>query len=115
MKLPFHRGTGYIEHLKKTMQNPYKSIQDRAWLAMQHQKNVYDEKQNQHQCYQKGDCLFYCPAVPRSHSPKFHQPWQGPYEVEKQMSDAVYGIRKKTLELSNLLFIITDLSHNFNQ
>ena len=60
-----------------------------------------------------------CPTVllfqEVTQSPKFHQPWQGPYEVEKQMSDAVYGIRKKTLELSNLLFIITDLSHNFNQ
>ena len=29
------------EHLKKTMQNAHKSIQDRAWKAMLHQKNVY--------------------------------------------------------------------------
>ena len=49
------------------MQNAHKSIQDRAWKAMQHQKNVYDERQNQHQCYQKGDCVWlYCPAVPSS-------------------------------------------------
>ncbi|KAL5473504.1 hypothetical protein EMCRGX_G027994 [Ephydatia muelleri] len=60
------------------MQNAYKSIRDRAWKAMQHQKNVYDERQNQHQCYQKGDCVwFYCPAVPRGHSPKFYHLGRG--------------------------------------
>ena len=60
-------GEQEYERLKKTMQNARKSIQDRAWKAMLHQKNVYDERQNQHQCYQKGDCVWlYCPAVSSS-------------------------------------------------
>ena len=53
---------------------------------MQHQKNLYDERQNERQCYQKGDFVWlHCPAVPRGHSPKFHRPWQGPYEVEEEL------------------------------
>ena len=44
-------GEQKYEHRKKTMQNAHKSIQDRAWKVMQHQKNVYDQRQNQHQCY----------------------------------------------------------------
>eukprot|EP00731_Ephydatia_muelleri_P036502 Em0266g5a len=83
------------EHLKKAMQNAYKSIRDEAWKEMQHQKNVYDERQNERQCYQKGDFVWlHCPAVPRGHSPKFHRPWQGPYEVEEKLGDVVYRIRK---------------------
>eukprot|EP00731_Ephydatia_muelleri_P007367 Em0003g1615a len=59
-------GREYVEHLKKAMQNAYKSIRDEAWKEMQHQKNVYDEKQNERQCYQKGDFVWlHCPAVPR--------------------------------------------------
>ena len=44
-------GREYVEHLKKAMQNAYKSIRDEAWKEMQHQKNVYDERQNERQCY----------------------------------------------------------------
>ncbi|KAL5502694.1 hypothetical protein EMCRGX_G009508 [Ephydatia muelleri] len=88
-------GREYVEHLKKAMQNAYKSIRDEAWKEMQHQKNVYDERQNERQCYQKGDFVWlHCPAVPRGHSPKFHRPWQGPYEVEEKLGDVVYRIRK---------------------
>ena len=88
-------GREYVEHLKKAMQNAYKSIRDEAWKEMQHQKNVYDERQNERQCYQKGDFVWlHCPAVPRGHFPKFHRPWQGPYEVEEKLGDVVYRIRK---------------------
>eukprot|EP00731_Ephydatia_muelleri_P011498 Em0006g392a len=88
-------GREYVEHLKKAMQNAYKSIRDEAWKEMQHQKNVYDERQNERQCYQKGDFVWlHCPAVPRGHSPKFHRPWHGPYEVEEKLGDVVYRIRK---------------------
>ena len=88
-------GREYVEHLKKAMQNAFKSIRDEAWKEMQHQKNVYDERQNERQCYQKGDFVWlHCPAVPRGHSPKFHRPWQGPYEVEEKLGDVVYRIRK---------------------
>eukprot|EP00731_Ephydatia_muelleri_P017146 Em0010g244a len=88
-------GREYVEHLKKAMQNAYKSIRDEVWKEMQHQKNVYDERQNERQCYQKGDFVWlHCPAVPRGHSPKFHRPWQGPYEVEEKLGDVVYRIRK---------------------
>ena len=61
------RGWEYVKHLKKTMQTAYSSIRYRAWEAMHHQKNEYDE-QNERQPYQKGVCVWlYCPAVPRGH------------------------------------------------
>ncbi|KAL5516149.1 hypothetical protein EMCRGX_G001420 [Ephydatia muelleri] len=91
-------GREYVEHLKKAMLNAYKSIRDEAWKEMQHQKNVYDERQNERQCYQKGDFVWLqCPAVPRGHSLKFHRPWQGPYEVEEKLGDVVYRIRKNLM------------------
>ena len=44
--------------------------------------------------YSIGDlvCL-YCPAVPKEPSAKFHQPWKGPFEVIKVLSDVTYRIK----------------------
>ena len=74
-------GEQEYEHLKRTMQNAHKSIQDRAWKAMQHQKNVYDQRQNQHTNATRRVTMSGS-TVLLSQVPS---PMAGAYKVEKQV------------------------------
>ena len=71
----------YVDHLKKRFQLVYQYVRQHAQKGMQRQKTGYDQKENTPCVFQRGDHVWlYTPAVPRGKSPKFHRPWQGPYE-----------------------------------
>ena len=93
-------GREYVEHLKKAMQNAYKSIRDEAWKGMQHQ----NERGNVRQGYQKGDFNLYGSTVllfqevillSSTNHGKGHMKWKR----SLVMWCIVYG---RTVELSNL-------------
>ena len=74
------------------MEDAYNIVRENFHGAHKHQKQHYDCKAVGG--YSIGDLLWlYCPAVPKGHSSKFHQPWKGPFEVINVLSGVTYHIR----------------------
>lgn len=107
-------GREYVEHLKKTMQNAYKSIRDEAWKEMQHQKMMKGKMSVNatRKVIVYGSTVLLFQGVIRPSSidhGRGHMKWKR----SLVMWCTEYG--RRTLELSNLQFILTDLSHTSNQ
>ena len=78
-------GVEYVDYLKKRFQLVHQYVRQNAQKGMQRQKTGYDQKENTRCVFRKGDHVWlYTPAVPKGKSPKFHRPWQGPYQVFKK-------------------------------
>ena len=78
-------GVEYVDYLKKRFQLVHQYVRQNAQKGMQRQKTGYDQKENTRCVFRKGDHVWlYTPAVPKGKSPKFHRPWQGPYQVLKK-------------------------------
>ena len=85
----------YVDHLRKRFQLVYQYVRQHAQKGMQRQKTGYDQKENTPCVFQRGDHVWlYTPAVPRGKSPKFHRPWQGPYEILRKKGEVTYDIRR---------------------
>ena len=81
----------YVDHLKKRFQLVYQYVRQHAQKGMQRQKTGHDQKENTQCVFGRGDNVWlYTPVVPRGKSPKFHQPWQGPYEILRKKGEVTY-------------------------
>ena len=88
-------GVEYVDYLKKRFQLVHQYVRQNAQKGMQRQKTGYDQKENTRCVFRKGDHVWlYTPAVPKGKSPKFHRPWQGPYQVLKKKGEVTYDIRR---------------------
>ncbi|KAL5491297.1 hypothetical protein EMCRGX_G016559 [Ephydatia muelleri] len=88
-------GVEYVDYLKKRFQLVHQYVRQNAQKGMQRQKTGYDQKENTRCVIRKGDHVWlYTPAVPKGKSPKFHRPWQGPYQVFKKKGEVTYDIRR---------------------
>eukprot|EP00731_Ephydatia_muelleri_P024465 Em0016g736a len=88
-------GVEYVDYLKKRFQLVHQYVRQNAQKGMQRQKTGYDQKENTRCVFLKGDHVWlYTPAVPKGKSPKFHRPWQGPYQVLKKKGEVTYDIRR---------------------
>ena len=88
-------GVEYVDYLKKRFQLVHQYVRQNAQKGMQRQKTGYDQKENTRCGFRKGDhAWLYTPAVPKGKSPKFHRPWQGPYQVLKKKGEVTYDIRR---------------------
>ena len=75
------------------MKDIHNIVRDNVDGAQKHQKQHYDRKAVGGG-YSIGDLVWlYCLAVLKGHSAKFHQPWKGPFEVIKVLSDVTYHIK----------------------
>ncbi|KAL5474064.1 hypothetical protein EMCRGX_G028638, partial [Ephydatia muelleri] len=87
-------GVEYVDYLKKRFQLVHQYVRQNAQKGMQRQKTGYDQKENTRCVFRKGDHVWlYTPAVPKGKSPKFHRPWQGPYQILRKKGEVTYDIR----------------------
>ena len=94
-KQVLQEGVEYVDYLKKRFQLVHQYVRQNAQKGMQRQKTGYDQKENTRCVFRKGDHVWlYTPAVPKGKSPKFHRPWQGPYQVLKKKGEVTYDIRR---------------------
>ena len=70
---------------------------------MQRQKTGYDQQENTRCVFRKGDHVWlYTPAVPKGKSPKFHRPWQGPYQILQKKGKVTYDILRLIVHYNRL-------------
>ena len=89
---------GFIEGCRlseERFQLVHQYVRQNAQKGMQHQKTGYDQKENTRCVFRKGDHVWlYTPAVPKGKSPKFHRPWQGPYQILRKKGEVTNDIRR---------------------
>ena len=110
--LPTEDGTtvhDFTAVLKERIQQAYKRVQNHSAAVQQKQKVYYDQHAKSTN-FETGSLVWlHCPAVRRGKSPKFHQPWKGPFQVVKKLGDVIYRIqhmknlRKRLVVHSNRL------------
>ena len=82
----------YALDLRLRMEKAYRQVRERMGLQHQQQKELYNKSSNGDP-FKVGDMVWlHCSAVPRGKSPKLHCFWQGPYRINKVVSDVLYNI-----------------------
>ena len=82
----------YAQEVRETLQNAYKSAREKLHMAHQRQKDYYDRR-TQGTRFNEGDSVWLWSPVPKKGvAPKFHEPWTGPYQVNKRLSDVTYEL-----------------------
>ena len=88
--LPVH---SYNEKLQKTLENVHEYAREKLQLSSELMKTYYDLRSDD-TTFQQGDIVWlYNPRRVPGISPKFMQPWEGPYVVTKAINDLVYRIQ----------------------
>ncbi|CAG2231769.1 unnamed protein product [Mytilus edulis] len=88
----------YIKQLKETLYEVHELARVNLQRAQKRQKKDYDLKTNQ-QKYDIGDILLKINSATKvGQTPKFKQPWKGPYIVTEVKSPVLYKIQDKKTE-----------------
>ena len=83
----------HVLDLRKRLEDAYHRVRSQLGLQQRRHKMLYDRKVSGSP-YKLHDRVWLpCPAVQRGKSPKFHRPWQGPYQIIKVISDVLYRIQ----------------------
>ena len=84
----------YAKHLQNCFEKSFQAVREHLGDVQLRQKRRYDTKK-WGQPYTEGDDVWlYVPARKRGLSPKLQHFWQGPCKIVKQISDAVYRIKR---------------------
>ena len=80
----------YAQEVRNTLQTAYSAAHVKLLVAHKRQKDYYDRR-TQGTRYSVGDSVWHWSPVPKkSVAQKFHEPWAGPFEVSKRLSDVTY-------------------------
>ena len=80
--------------LREQVSKVHQLARENLNIASQRQKRLYDQR-SQANSYQKGKKVWlYNPQSKKDRSPKLRTPWEGPWEITKQVTDVVYRIQK---------------------
>lgn len=86
--------TEYACNLRKQVETVHDFARNRLCIESQRQKRLYDQRANANS-FKEGDKVWlYNPQKKKGRSPKLQTPWDGPWEVTKQVTDVVYRIQK---------------------
>ena len=88
--------TEYAWNLKEQIGTVHEFARERLQIESQRQKRLYDHRCN-HKPYKEGEKVWlYSPQSKKGLSPKLQTPWDGPWEITKQITDVVYKIQKSS-------------------
>lgn len=83
----------YVADLRSGLEAAYNQVRGSMSRKLSRQKEVYDQRAHG-QPFKPGDFVWlHTPVIPRGHCKKLHNPWTGPYQVVKRLSEAVYRIQ----------------------
>ena len=85
--------TEYASRMKKDLEVAYQNVRENMGQRLDRQKELYDLRIHGTP-FETGDKVWLlCVAVPRGRSKKFHNPWKGPFQIIKRISDVTYQIQ----------------------
>ena len=86
--------TAFAWQLREQVSKIHQLARDNLNIASRRQKRLYDQRSRANS-YRKGEKVWlYNPQSKKGRSPKLQTPWEGPWEVTKQVTDVVYRIQK---------------------
>jgi len=86
--------TDFVWNLREQVRKIHQLARDNLDIASRRQKRLYDQRSRANS-YQKGEKVWlYNPQSKKGRSPKLQTPWEGPWEVTKQVTDIVYRIQR---------------------
>lgn len=80
--------TNLMKHLKLVHEIATQNIQN----ARQKQTEQYDKTSKEPSFYVGQSVLLHKPHVPKGHSPKLHNPWDGPYDITAECPNNTYSL-----------------------
>ena len=98
-----HSRFDYPNEVRKTLADAYERARKRLHFAHKRQKDYYDRRMS---ClrFSPGDSVWlWSPVVEKGVSPKFHEPWTGPYTVTKRLSDIMYEIQNQAKKKTKIV------------
>ena len=106
-----HATHGYADALKECIQHAYQRVRSHSAVEQRKQKANYDCLATVNTFETGNLVLLHYPTLPCGRSPKFHQPWQGPFKVVKR-SEVWYTASNTCKTLGNDLLYIPTGSKN---
>ena len=86
--------TAFAWQLREQVSKIHQLARDNLNIASRRQKRLYDQRSRANS-YREGEKVWlYNPQSKKGRSPKLQTPWEGPWEVTKQVTDVVYRIQK---------------------
>ena len=96
----------YAQEVRNILHNAYSAAREKLLVAHKRQKDYYDRR-TQGTRHSVGDSVWlWSPVLKEGVAPKFHEPWTGPFEVSKRLSDVTYELLDVSKN-SKTLFIST--------
>jgi len=86
--------TDFAWNLREQVNKIHQLARDHLDIASRRQKRLYDQR-SQANSYGKGEKVWLNnPQSKKGRSPKLQTPWEGPWEITKQVTDVVYRIQR---------------------
>ena len=86
--------TTFAWQLREQVSKVHQLARENLNIASQRQKRLYDQRSRANS-YREGEKVWlYNPQSKKGRSPKLQTPWEGPWEITKQVTDVVYRIQK---------------------
>ena len=84
----------FVSDLQSDLETAYREVRESLRAAQHRQKDCYD-KGVKHTVFQTGDLVLrYTPQLKPCEANRFHQQWEGPFEVVERVTDVTYLVKK---------------------
>ena len=92
LRSPDFRGPGstVCESPDAGLEDAYHIVHEHTQQAQKYQKQYYDKRFSGGHFSESDKVWLYSPAVPRGQSPKFYQPWKGPYKMVEVIPNVTF-------------------------